>query len=131
MARAIHIKKFGDGRYTPQEVHRMFAFPYGAKCTKCGGPPAVRGITMIPLADAVKRGMLVGMTREFVKSLVVPLRERTTDKKGAPYLRIGVAYSCVGCRKEFEKTLARAPSWAVVEISEGPNPTEKVVIAMS
>ena len=44
----------------------------------------------------------------------------TIDFKHGKHVRVGCAYSCDICRPTLEKEAAKAPSWAVVEINDGP-----------
>lgn len=120
-----HLQKFDGGRRTPQEVHAQHAFPPNAKCSGCGGRPSVRGIVMAPFDEAQKRGFLPdGFITPEVAQTIVQINEGGRPR---PYIRISMAYSCRNCAKEMEKVLAKAPSWCIVEINRGPDPTNRVV----
>lgn len=127
-ASKVNVKKFANGRMTPQEMHRMFAFPPTAKCQGCGGRPHLRAIVLAPLDEVSKRGLLPeGMPQDEVMKMVVPLKS-STDIKPQAFVRLSVSYSCTMCRKDFEKALARTPSWCVVEINSGPDETNRIVL---
>jgi len=124
---ARHITKLDD----PQKVHSDLAFPPMAKCAACGRRPLVRAITMAPLDECRKRmpaleALMVSDPQGMMKQLV-SIRENVTDAFAKPYLRIGVAYACKSCAPTMEKTLAKSPSWMIVEINRGPK--ERAVIS--
>lgn len=106
----------------------MFGFPPGARCQGCGGPPHVRAIIMAPLDEVSKRGMFpADMPQHEIVKLVVPIQS-STDKRPQAFVRMSVTYSCSLCRKDFEKALAKTPSWCIVEITAGPDETNKIVL---
>ena len=110
-------------------MHREFGFPPDARCKGCGKRPSIRAIMLAPVDEVMKRGMLPpGIDRAAMHQIIVPIRENPTDKKGVPYARLSVTYSCDACSKELEKALAKAPSWMVVDIGRGPDHTNKVQI---
>lgn len=124
-----HVKKFDNGRRTPQEYHQQFAFPPTAKCSapNCHRRPAVRAIVMAPFDEVSKRGMLPTgyiLSPEIMKSIVM-IKGQTGPE---PYVRISVAYSCSSCQTQFEKALAKSPSWCIVEINKGPDPSNRIVV---
>lgn len=53
----------------------------------------------------------------FFKTLV---QLKGSDGLPVSHVRVSTTYSCETCKSLFEKQLARAPSWAVVEINRGP-----------
>lgn len=120
-----HMKKFAGGRMTPEEMHQKYAFPIGAKCL-CGRRPRYRAIVMMPLDEARKRmpGLDEIMNADPVAFMqqLVKIRENKTDADHQlkTYLRVSVTYSCKACRGQMDRALAKAPSWAIVEINEGP-----------
>lgn len=130
MAAPQHLKRFDPiRRRTPQEMHREFAFPPAAKCCGCQGKPHVRAIIMIPLKDAVAQGMVSPETTPTALApITVPIQESPGAKPTA-YLRLSMTYACSRCRRDMEKQLAKAPSWAIVEINEGPDPTNRIILA--
>lgn len=129
MSKVQHIRKFDGGRRTPQEYHAEFGFPPNAKCAACSAKPTVRAIVMMSLDDAEKRGLAppgsskMPMLFPALQPVLVQLREA-----GSPrwYVRVSLAYSCSRCRAGFERELAKAPSWAVVEINDGPDSKNRV-----
>ena len=125
------IRKFQNGDITPNEFYRKHGFPHGATCQGCGAPPAVKAIVLADFKEAVKRGMvpalgLDGQLNEAVAKTIVQLRG--PDGRAVPHTRLSMAYACSNCRPTFEKVLAKAPSWCIVEIHEGPNPRNRVQI---
>ena len=132
-AKTIHRKTFAHGRMTPQEMHRMFAFPLDARCAGCGGRPHVRAITMVSIKDALAQGLVSQSevtSADFLGKCMVPIQE-TKGTKPVPYIRLSNAYSCDRCRREFEKALAKLPSYMIVEINAGPEETNRVLVGVS
>ena len=123
----IHRKRFDEGRTTPQEYHRLHAFGPDARCAVCGGRPEIRAIVLAPFDEANKRGMLPegAMFNPGVMQTMVTIKEGGVPK---PYLRLSIAYSCKLHQREFERTCAKAPSWCIVEINRGPDPTNRVQV---
>ena len=127
-----HIKKFDGGRRTPQEYHAQFAFPIGAKCVGCQGKPCIRAIVMMPLDEAAKHGQIppgadkAPLLFPQLAPFLVPIKG--SDGKPSFYVRTSMAYSCTCCRRDLEKALAKAPSWAIVEINEGPDARNRVQV---
>ncbi len=114
---------------TAQEYHAKYAFPPQARCI-CGAHPAIRAIVMCPLDEVRKKDPLFDQVvaiatinpqaaKQFYETLV---QLRGSDGKPENYVRMSTTYSCLHCKKDFYKALAKAPSWAVVEINEGPKP---------
>ena len=82
---------------------------------------------MAPLDEAQKMGMLDGITLEKAAALEKAMVDiRHPSGAVEKFLRLSVTYSCVTCRSEMEKALAKQPSWCIVEINEGP-PPEKII----
>ena len=133
MSRSVHRKSFRS-KYnrSPQEFHAQYAFPPDAKCQACQNKPSIRGIVMMPLDEAEKRGVIppgAGRAPLLFPDLapaLVPIH----SGNGKPdfYLRISLVYSCRLCQKDFEKALAKAPSFCIVEINRGPDPTNRVTV---
>lgn len=128
-------KKFMNGRYTPQDVHAAYAFPLNAKCTGCGAPPTIQALVFIEAKEALKRGMLPDLSfldAETTLTLEEKLTRTLIHFKGpsgpVAYFRFSIAYSCPLCRHAVEKELAKAPSYMVVEINEGPDPKNRLVL---
>lgn len=123
-------RKFMDGKITPQDYHRQHGFPKGAKCAGCGGPPAVKAMVFAEVKEAVKRGMMPPpMENGVINEAVVKTLVKFKGPSGPVlHARLSQSYSCTSCRVDFEKALARAPSWCVVEINEGPDPRNRVSV---
>ena len=118
----IHVKKFMDGRMSPQELHR--ALGIRKKCEQCGAPAAVRIRVLVELAELVKR------QPEFVAQIMATNQNGpyvpTIDTKYGKMVKISDVGACENCRKSAEIAAARGPSWCIVEIDRGPSPTNPV-----
>lgn len=124
------LKKFMNGDITPQDFHRKHGFPPGAKCQACGAPPAIKAIVLAEYKEAVQRGMIPnigidGQLNEAVAKTIVNLRGPSGP---VPHTRLSAAYACSNCAVMMERSLAKAPSWCVVEIHRGPDPTNRVSV---
>jgi hypothetical protein len=88
----------------------------------------VRAIVLAPFDEANKRGMLPpgAAINPAVLQSIVPIKGSSGQPE--PFVRLSIAYSCSRCQPEFEKALAKAPSWCIVELNRGPNPTERVQV---
>ncbi len=131
MAKNLHLKRFDGGRRTPQQYHTEFAFSPNARCSSgCGRRPEVRAIVMCPFDEAVKRNMLPegAMFNPEIMKLIVTVNEGGKPK---PYVRISVTYACKSCQAEMEKAMAKGPSWCIVDIQRGPDPTNKVQVGLT
>lgn len=115
------------GGLTPQAFHQKHAFP-GQHCQGCAGPAAIRAIVMVPYDEAVKRQLVPPGHEASQQVLDRTVMLRGSDGKAEPYVRLSVTYCCTLCQRDFEKALAQAPSWAVVELNRGPDPTNRVQI---
>ena len=126
MAENIHIKKFMDGKETPQETHRKIVYA-GRKCP-CGLPPASRAITFAPFKELWNR------EPERVSWLVqqnngqVPIVELNTNGTPEKFIKLGEVFACDICKPALEKAMAGLPSWVLVDWDEGPDPRNKVQI---
>jgi hypothetical protein len=125
MPRPLHVRRFTGGRYTPQEYHAAH-LPPGAFCAGCGARPSLQARVFLPYDEAEKRGYVPSgaMASPDVLARTTLLREASGDLR--PYVRLSEAYACAQCRPAFERQLAKAPSWAIVEINRGPDPTNRV-----
>lgn len=127
-SRVRHIKKFANGRMTPEEYHSKYAFPPGSRCAGCGAPPVIRAIVMMELAEARKNpnvdAMMLISPADFMNQIV---QIKGSDGKAQPYFRCSIAYACKRCGPAMEKQLAKAPSHCIVEINRGPDPTNRVL----
>lgn len=125
MARTL--KKFMNGAISVQEYHITHAFPEDARCL-CAAKPAVRAIIMVPYDEALKRGMIPEGHEASNDLLGRMLLLKGADGRGEPHFRWSTVYSCRQCQPAFEKELAKAPSWAVVDINRGPDPSNRVTV---
>ena len=130
------LRKFDNGNRTPQQYHEQFAFPPHARCSGCGHRPSIRAIVLYPAAECVKANLvppleLVDWNSPVGKAItgaIVHINEGGADKI---YMRLPIIYSCKGCSSAMEKMLAKdVPSWAIVEINRGPDPTERVLVGV-
>lgn len=127
-APVIHRKKLFGGRFTAEEIHAKHAFPPGAKCSGCGGPPMIRAMVMAPLDEVKKRDpefevleQLATVSPEAAQRWFKMLVQiKGSDGKPVPHIRLITAYACQSCGPTMEKTLAKGPSWCIVEINRGP-----------
>lgn len=119
-----HKRHFDGGRSSPQEYHAKHAFPANARCQGCTARPTARAITMAPFDECLRRmpelEPLLARDPQAILARTVPIRESGLAEHPKPYLRLGIAYSCPRCLPALERTLARAPSWMIVEINRGP-----------
>ncbi len=124
MADIIHRKKLFGGR-PAAEVYAETAWP-GAKCTGCGGPPAMRVQVFVALQD------MSAQTREAILYEIAFRRIDTVRTKLGPAIRTSEAYACRLCSPSLERTVARhAPSYALVDLERGPGPDNPVVGVIS
>lgn len=124
------VKKFQNGDITPNDFYRKHGFPPGAKCAGCQGPPAIKATVFVEYQEAVKREMIPaalpdGEINEAVARTIVNFRGPSGP---VPHFRASSAYACSNCRVEMERALAKGPSWAIVEINEGPDPRNRVSV---
>jgi hypothetical protein len=112
--KTIHRKQFMGGRVTPQELHSALAFPVGAKCVGCGGPPLTTIRTFAEEAEMLKRDPRL-------KILCMALT------KMGPYLRLAEVYACSRCTPEAERAAAKHPSWCFCDINYGPEALKLVI----
>jgi hypothetical protein len=109
------VKKFMNGKMTPMEAHRRFA--WGNKpCTTCGGAPVIRLKTFMKADDftsVVEPGIMTMI------AAACDGRLPTVPTKFGPIVRIGDAYACRACQKDAEVAAARLPEYVIVEIDRG------------
>ncbi len=135
-APAVHRKSFQTKfNQTPQEFHAKYAFSPTAKCTACNCKPHIRAIIMWPLDEAEKRGLIPEGSAKMpllfpaIAPVLVPIKGSGPNPDF--YIRTSMAYSCKQCKKRLFSTLAKAPSWCIVEINEGPDPTNRVQVGLN
>jgi len=117
------LEMFKRGDATPQEVHRKLAFG-GKGCDVCSAPAAIRVRMFLPLADVLAKSPEWAMKEAAKNEGKLPL----VDFKHGKHVRVSQAYACERCRATLEREAAKAPSYCVVEIDEGPEPTAPVSV---
>lgn len=120
----IHRRKLFDGRTTAAEVHARHVFA-GKKCNGCGGPPAIRIRSFVPADWLLREKPEVAMELAALHGGSIPCVDFTMGR----YVRVGDAFACALCRRTCEREAAKAPSYFVMQIDEGPGP-EKTVSAV-
>jgi hypothetical protein len=130
MPRTLNVKRFMNGAITPQEYHAANAFGPDAHCAGCAGKPSVRAIVMIPYDEAIKRGYVPPGHEASAEVLSRVVLLRSSSGAAEPHVRLSKAYACPMCQPAFERELARAPSWAVVDINRGPDPSNRVLVGV-
>ncbi len=124
----IHRDKLFGGVETAEEVHARCGFPPGAQCMGCGKPPGVGGITMrtfMSVKDLKQRdpdgfGLVCEMYPDKVAAMLVPMMG--SDGQPVPYVRCTTTYACRFCAPAAERAAAHGPSYAIVDITRGPQP---------
>lgn len=120
MGEIIHRSKLFGGRMTAAELHAKYAWG-GAKCSACGGPPAMRVQVFLVLAD-IEAGQRFVLLREIALG-----RIRAVRMGPGPAVKYSDAYACSRCSPALERQAARAPSYALIDIDRGPGPDNPVV----
>jgi len=86
---------------------------------------------MCPLSDAIKQWPeLQQLDPPTLFKRIVQIKENPADAMGAPYVRVSMVYSCKACAPALEKSLAKLPSWMIVEINRGPGP-DKILVEVN
>ena len=109
------VKKSMDGKATPMDMHRRYAWN-GKPCTTCGGAPVIRLKTFMRADDftsVVEPGVMAMIAAACDGKLP------TVPTKFGPIVRIGDAYACRPCQKDAEVAAARLPEYVIVEIDRG------------
>lgn len=123
MADIIHRTRLFGGR-PAAEVYAETAWP-GAKCTGCGGPPALRVQLFVGLQD-MEAGLRTKVLYEIAFKRIHTLR----TKRGLS-IRWSEAYACRLCAPALERVAARAPSYFLVDLERGPGPETPIVGVIS
>lgn len=123
--KVIHRDKFMKGAMTPKEAHRKWGI--ARRCNHCNGPGACRIRVFMPLDELVKRSpnfvaaLTVASPMGDGKLPTVRFKEASGDRDGKDYIKASDTVWCDQCKVEARLTAARnSPSWAVVEIDDGP-----------
>lgn len=121
----LHRDKFMGGMMTPNEAHRKWGI--ARRCTNCKAPGACRIKVFMPVDELLKRApnfvaaVMASNPDESGKLPTVRFKESAGDKDGKDYIKASDTVWCDQCKTEARITAARnAPSWAVVEVDDGP-----------
>lgn len=116
----IHTKPLFNGETTAQEVHVKEG--WRRRCGQCGNAPVIRIKTFMPLGDFVRLNPQLAAD---LKSLgkTPPI----IKMKYGPMTPHGTEFACMYHKQELEARAAKLPSFVLVEIDEGPGPTEPIV----
>lgn len=108
-----HFRKFMDGRYTPQEVHRALAF---RKPCLCGQPAAIRILALGDKKELVQKypDFLGFLAAQHEEGKVPIVRTRWGEM-----IKVGEVWACDTCKHDAEKAAAKHPSWVHVWIDRG------------
>lgn len=121
--KAVHVRRFMGGTMTPQEVHTQ---ALNMRCEQCGAPAAERIRVLVQLKELVARNP------EYVAQIMATNPDGpsvpTVPTKYGPMVKVSDVGACRNCAAAAEKAAARGPSWAIVEITRGPDPTNRVVV---
>lgn len=115
-------REFMDGRRgTPKEYAASVLYK-GKRCAVCPNRPIMEAVTFMPLDELFKRDPQAAALSQrdpsgFMKTVV---KFRMTDGSEAPFVKYATAYSCSQHKKELAQAAAKAPSFCVVEMREGP-----------
>ena len=120
------IRRFMDGRATPQQVHGAWAFKPGAHCLACSRRPVTSVRIFWPIDELVRRDPQFATLLQADPAMVMQMVVQMSD--GKHYVRVSSALACPQHSSYLEKVAAKAPSWAVVDINRGPDPTNRVVV---
>ena len=123
----IHRRQLFGGRTTAEEVHRSH-FPPDARC-QCGSRKvAIRARTFMPLFDFLKDYAQAAMALAAQHGGQLPCVDlRGPGNRPVKHVRLGEVYGCDGCKALLEKTLAKGPSYVVVDIQRGPGPERSII----
>jgi hypothetical protein len=129
MSRTLNPQKFLNGTLTPQEFVAVNTF--GMNKCRCGNTPVVCATVFMPYVEACKRGYIPPGSElsPEIASVLIALRTGC-NKEEEPHVRMSQAYSCRVCQPAFERALAKSPSWAVIDINRGPDPSNRVVVGV-
>lgn len=118
------VRKFMDGRETPQEFWENNAFPKDAKCL-CGRRPSMKATTFAPLDEVIKRDPIFAAAYASAHPMMNTILVHTIV--GGTHVRLATAYACRSCGPEMEKALAKGPSWCVIDFQRGPGAEKPTV----
>lgn len=131
----IHRDKLFGGRETAEDVWRRTVLR-GRTCDGCGAPAAIKCTTFAPFVEVFRRQgpeYLRFLARQAgdPSGMKVPLVDLdpsgTGNGPGERYVRIGTSYACEAHKSEFERAVAKSPSWMLNHFDRGPG-KDKVVV---
>lgn len=133
----LHVKKFqslNENGDTPNEAFRRGTFG-NHRCTMCGGPPAIQIRVFMPVAEMQNRspnvlGALLADCMSRGEDLPTVSLRSSPVSDAKPHLCVSNVFACDNCKALAEKAAAHGPSFAIVEISRGPDPTNRVVVGV-
>jgi hypothetical protein len=117
----IHSTKLFGGQVTAEELHARLAWG-DAVCTGCRGRPCMRVQIFIRLVDMSpdECGTAnLGISLGSIKPVKLP--------SGHTAIVYSRAFACGLCKRALERVAAKAPSYAIVDISYGPGPDKALV----
>ena len=102
-----------------EELHSKLSFPPGAKCSGCqkAGKLRTRCIVLAPLDEVRKRDPMFDVILELRPTDSLKL---IINSKYGPLVRLSTAYACKACTPALERSMAKSPSWAIVDWNMGP-----------
>lgn len=104
---------------TPAEVWRQLL---NLRC-KCGAPGVMQVRVFLPLAEVMPGGAHehIGAKQAMLNGgQLLPVVFRGPGGEPRQFIRALHAVGCRACRKDLELWAAKAPSYAVVEVDNGP-----------
>jgi len=128
---ARFVKKFMDGRMTPEEVWRQHVIR-NRPCFGCGSPKGAIVIRVfMPFVEAMRRNepLMQDMARWAVMNGMDTFPTVQFGNPPEDFIRVSEKVACDRCKATAERAAARGPSWVVVEIKRGPGDINPVVQA--
>jgi len=120
MVDILHRRKLFNGR-PAAEVYAEDAWP-GARCGGCRSSHVVLRVQVfIALAD-----MSADLRHRAMFELALRRVHPVKTKRGTA-VRWSEQFACRGCRAALIRAAARGPSYAIVDLDEGPGPDVPIV----
>lgn len=99
----------------------------------CGRRPEAVARVFLPLDELRRRDamfdLLCDRDPNAMLQMVVMLHDSKDNPRiKHPYVRTTTAYACSQHLPDLERAAAKSPSWALVEINRGPDPTNRVSV---
>lgn len=127
------LRRFSDlsGGLTPQEFYQQNSFPSDARCLECRSKRVnMRAIVFWPLKECVSDGLCTEKQVPLLQDRLIQLRDPKTGTVSW-FVRYKTIYSCRQCQPRLEQELAHIKSYVVVDITRGPDPTNRVTVGRS